>query len=137
MSRSQRRNDGSPSRAVGYVRVSTEEQAREGVSLNAQERALDAYCALRGLQLAQVVRDPGVSGGTRLWAAERAVRGFSGSSADGRSGRSSPGNWSGFSATAPTASPSSGTGSGSALVYISSTSEGKRSTFPQLSASSS
>lgn len=50
-------------RAVGYVRVSTEEQADEGVSLDAQEARLRAYCALRGLELVAVHRDEGVSGG--------------------------------------------------------------------------
>jgi DNA invertase Pin-like site-specific DNA recombinase len=29
---------------IGYVRVSTEDQAREGVSLDAQEQRLRAYC---------------------------------------------------------------------------------------------
>lgn len=47
---------------VGYVRVSTEEQSVEGVSLAAQEARLRAYCAMRGLELAEVVIDAGVSG---------------------------------------------------------------------------
>jgi site-specific DNA recombinase len=46
---------------VAYVRVSTEEQANEGVSLDAQEARIRAYCALRGLELAAVVVDAGVS----------------------------------------------------------------------------
>ena len=48
--------------AIAYIRVSTEEQAREGVSLAAQEERIRAYCALAGLDLVQVVRDAGVSG---------------------------------------------------------------------------
>ena len=32
-------------KAVCYIRVSTEEQARGGVSLDAQEERLRAYCA--------------------------------------------------------------------------------------------
>jgi len=46
---------------VAYVRVSTEEQATEGVSLAAQEDRIRAYCAMRGLELAEVVVDAGVS----------------------------------------------------------------------------
>ena len=37
--------------AVLYLRVSTQEQAREGISLAAQEAKLRAYCDLRGLQI--------------------------------------------------------------------------------------
>ncbi len=54
--------------AIGYVRVSTEEQAREGVSLEAQTRAVAAYCALRGLDLVRTVVDEGVSAGKPLGA---------------------------------------------------------------------
>ena len=32
-----------------YIRVSTDEQARHGVSLDAQEERLRAYCTMRGL----------------------------------------------------------------------------------------
>jgi len=49
--------------AVLYLRVSTQEQAREGISLAAQEARLRAYCTLRGLHAAEVVIDAGVSGG--------------------------------------------------------------------------
>ena len=48
-------------RAVVYVRVSTEEQARGGVSLDAQEDRAKAYCALAGLELVRVYREEGVS----------------------------------------------------------------------------
>jgi DNA invertase Pin-like site-specific DNA recombinase len=47
---------------IAYCRVSTEEQANEGVSLEAQEARIRAYCAMRGLELAEVVIDAGVSG---------------------------------------------------------------------------
>ena len=47
--------------ALGYVRVSTEEQAREGVSLAAQEARLRAYCTAAGLTLVDIMRDEGVS----------------------------------------------------------------------------
>lgn len=49
--------------AVLYLRVSTQEQAREGISLAAQEAKLHAYCALRGLRIVEVICDAGVSGG--------------------------------------------------------------------------
>lgn len=52
--------------AVGYVRVSTEEQAREGVSLDAQTEKLRAYCSLNGLTLDTIYRDEGVSAGKPL-----------------------------------------------------------------------
>ena len=53
-------------RTVGYARVSTEEQAQEGVSLDAQAARLRAYCVLRGLELVRVFEDRGVSGGKPL-----------------------------------------------------------------------
>lgn len=56
----------SKNRAVVYCRVSTDEQATEGVSLEAQESSLLAYCALRHLNVADVVIDAGVSAGKAL-----------------------------------------------------------------------
>jgi site-specific DNA recombinase len=53
-------------RAVAYVRVSTEEQAREGFSLDAQAERLRAYCTAAGLELVGLVREEGVSGGVPL-----------------------------------------------------------------------
>lgn len=53
-------------RAVGYLRVSTSEQADTGVSLDAQAAAVRAYCVLRGLELVELVTDAGVSGGKPL-----------------------------------------------------------------------
>jgi site-specific DNA recombinase len=55
-----------PKRVVGYVRVSTEEQVREGFSLKAQEERLRSYCTMRDLELIEVVADPGVSGADPL-----------------------------------------------------------------------
>ena len=52
--------------AVVYCRVSTDEQAAEGVSLDAQEDAMLAYCTLRRLDVAAVVVDAGVSAGKPL-----------------------------------------------------------------------
>lgn len=53
-------------RVIGYVRVSTEEQASSGVSLEAQEAGVRAYCAMRGLELVEVIVDAGVSAGKPL-----------------------------------------------------------------------
>ncbi len=53
-------------KAIGYARVSTEEQSREGVSLAAQEAAVRAYCAMRGLELVEVVIDAGVTASKAL-----------------------------------------------------------------------
>lgn len=49
-------------KVIGYVRVSTEEQADEGQSLKAQRAKLVAYAALYDLQLVAVYEDAGVSG---------------------------------------------------------------------------
>lgn len=48
-------------RAVIYVRVSTDQQATEGLSLDAQRERLLAYCAHRGLTVVSVVTDAGES----------------------------------------------------------------------------
>jgi DNA invertase Pin-like site-specific DNA recombinase len=52
--------------AVIYTRVSTDEQAREGVSLDAQEARSRDYCRTVGLQVHQVYSDPAVSGSVPL-----------------------------------------------------------------------
>ena len=48
--------------AVGYIRVSTLDQALEGVSLAAQEEKIRTYCNLHSLELAEVCSDEGISG---------------------------------------------------------------------------
>jgi site-specific DNA recombinase len=53
------------SKAVGYVRVSSEEQAASGFGLATQEAAIKAFAASQGYELLEVVVDPGVSGATR------------------------------------------------------------------------
>ena len=50
--------------AIGYVRVSTQEQATEGVSLDAQRDRLRAYCKLHAIKLIDIKADEGISGGT-------------------------------------------------------------------------
>ena len=49
-----------------YVRVSTAEQARSGLSLDAQVENARAYCAFKGFTVVEVVEDAGVSGGIAL-----------------------------------------------------------------------
>ena len=48
-------------RVIGYVRVSTEEQASGGFSLEAQEAKIRGYCDLYELELLRIVSDPGAS----------------------------------------------------------------------------
>jgi len=49
-------------KAVGYTRVSTTEQAQEGLSLAAQEARIRAYCTAKGWELLRVYQDAGISG---------------------------------------------------------------------------
>lgn len=49
-------------RAVGYVRVSTEEQVRGGISLNLQHSKIHAYAELEGFELVEIISDEGISG---------------------------------------------------------------------------
>ena len=51
-------------RAVAYLRVSTAEQAREGVSLAAQRAKVEAYAALYDVGLVAVLEDAGASAAT-------------------------------------------------------------------------
>lgn len=52
--------------AIGYIRVSSDDQAREGLSLEAQERKIRAYCEIKNYQLLMIFKDEGVSGFTPL-----------------------------------------------------------------------
>lgn len=49
-------------RAVGYIRVSTQEQADSGLSLEGQEKRIRAYCEAKAWQLEEVIVDAGESG---------------------------------------------------------------------------
>ncbi len=53
-------------KAIGYVRVSTEEQASEGVSIDAQLEKIRAYGTLKDLEFVDIVTDAGVSAGKPL-----------------------------------------------------------------------
>ena len=46
---------------IGYVRVSTEDQAKEGVSLDNQKSKIEAYCLLKDLNLSEIISDQGIS----------------------------------------------------------------------------
>jgi site-specific DNA recombinase len=48
--------------AIAYVRVSTDEQAREGVSLDAQRTKIAAWCEVMGYELVETFADEGISG---------------------------------------------------------------------------
>lgn len=49
-------------KAIGYVRVSSDEQAREGLSIEAQTQKIHEYCHLKDLELIEICSDEGVSG---------------------------------------------------------------------------
>ena len=46
---------------VGYARVSTIEQKEEGISLNAQEQKIIAYCTVKDWNLTEIIKDEGIS----------------------------------------------------------------------------
>ena len=48
--------------AIGYIRVSTERQADEGVSIDAQKAKIAAWCNLNDCDLVNVYVDAGISG---------------------------------------------------------------------------
>lgn len=60
--------------AIGYVRVSSEEQKIEGVSLAAQQEQIRAYCVLKKMCLREIIVDAGVSGGKPLGARDGGKR---------------------------------------------------------------
>src|SRR5271157_107493 len=49
-------------KAVGYIRVSTDEQAREGISLENQRVKIEADCGLNDLELVEIIEDAAKSG---------------------------------------------------------------------------
>lgn len=51
-------------RVIGYVRVSTEEQAREGLSLAHQKARIRHHCDVAGLELVDIELDAGLSAST-------------------------------------------------------------------------
>lgn len=51
-----------PPKALGYLRVSTALQVREGESLAVQKELIQAICRLEGLDLAEIFTEEGISG---------------------------------------------------------------------------
>lgn len=49
-------------RAVGYVRVSTQEQQRDGISIEHQKEKIRTYADLKGLKPIEIISDAGKSG---------------------------------------------------------------------------
>ena len=49
-------------KAIGYIRVSTQRQAEEGASLEAQSAKIEAWCLANDYELADIYRDEGISG---------------------------------------------------------------------------
>lgn len=52
--------------AIGYIRVSTDQQGESGAGLAAQRDAVAAYCRKAGLELVATHEDAGVSGAAEL-----------------------------------------------------------------------
>ncbi len=46
--------------AISYIQVSSEEQADSGLGLEAQRQSIAAFCAMKGLHLAEVFEDPAI-----------------------------------------------------------------------------
>lgn len=50
-------------KAIAYIRVSTQDQVNEGVSLDNQRQRIETYCQYKGFDLVGFVADEGISGG--------------------------------------------------------------------------
>jgi len=48
-------------KAIGYIRVSTDDQAESGLSLTHQRAKVEAYCIATDLSLVEVIEDAGES----------------------------------------------------------------------------
>ena len=48
-------------KAIGYVRVSTEDQAKEGVSLDNQRERIKSFCSAKEWTLERIISDAGHS----------------------------------------------------------------------------
>ncbi len=64
MRKTTKTTEAAPTRAIAYLRVSTEQQADGGVSLDAQRAKVEAYALACGLVLTDVIVDAGVSAKT-------------------------------------------------------------------------
>jgi len=48
--------------ALGYIRVSTDDQAERGLGLEAQRQRIRAYCEMKGLDLTAIFEELAVAG---------------------------------------------------------------------------
>jgi len=48
-------------KTLGYIRVSTSEQAEEGLSLDNQRARVEAFCKAKGWELMDIIADEGAS----------------------------------------------------------------------------
>jgi predicted site-specific integrase-resolvase len=51
-------------RAVGYIRVSSREQAEKGESLHTQRKTIETYIKSQGWKCTKIYEDAGISGGS-------------------------------------------------------------------------
>lgn len=52
--------------AIGYVRVSTQDQVDSGVSIDMQINKIKSYCSMKDIDLVEILIEKGVSGSTKL-----------------------------------------------------------------------
>jgi DNA invertase Pin-like site-specific DNA recombinase len=78
-----RDQDAQPLRVIGYVRVSTKDQGKNGHGLGAQTQVLEAFCAQRGYELLTITSDV-VSGSAadRMYGRAIAIAGIEAGIAD-------------------------------------------------------
>ena len=60
-------------KAIGYVRVSSKQQASEGVSLDAQKHKLRDYCRTMAIELVDILADEGYSASTPKRSGDRSA----------------------------------------------------------------
>ena len=56
--------------AIGYIRVSTEEQVKNGNGLDIQEEQIKEYCKANNIKLLETFRDEGISGAKEIFERE-------------------------------------------------------------------
>lgn len=61
MSRKKQTSDVVHQSAIGYIRVSTKDQADSGLSLDAQVRKIEDFCKFKAIKLTEIIRDEDVS----------------------------------------------------------------------------
>ena len=63
-SQTNKKSSASRKKMALYARVSTQEQAQDGVSLDVQRDKIRTYCKSHGIRLIDIKADHGISGGT-------------------------------------------------------------------------